>query len=189
MSRRRDSLSLVRDPVARLHFEQWGGVHGRHSDPSHRRAVQHRRDPRAKKFALVILPSDRNTLMRRSPMRRSLHTRSDCFRFAPSEIQAGRSTCRSNSLTIFASSAMTQTQSLPKCSLARATRSFLSRHAPRDVLLTLDKGIPSLPIYPPEQLSGVVLFHPDANGRRAVAHFLLKRLPDVIALDLAGIWS
>lgn len=54
------------------------------------------------------------------------------------------------------------------------------------VLLTLDKGIASLVDYPPQKFSGIVLFRPDTFGRKAVLHFVRERLPDVLALDLAG---
>ena len=51
------------------------------------------------------------------------------------------------------------------------------------ILLTLDKGIASIRDYPPELLSGIVLFRPEASGRGAVLHFIRERLSEVLELE------
>lgn len=54
------------------------------------------------------------------------------------------------------------------------------------VLLTLDKGIGDIRSYPPREYAGIVVFRPNAAGRRAVFEFVRKRLPQVLKLDLYG---
>lgn len=54
------------------------------------------------------------------------------------------------------------------------------------VLLTLDKGIADIRDYNPEELSGIVLFRPDAPGRKAILGFVRVRLPEILSIDLTG---
>ena len=54
------------------------------------------------------------------------------------------------------------------------------------ILLTLDIGIVNVRDYPPQSFSGIVLFRPETFGRGIVLRFIRERLPDVLALDLAG---
>ena len=58
--------------------------------------------------------------------------------------------------------------------------------ASRRILMTLDKGIANLLRYPVHEHSGVVLFRPDATGRRAVLSFVRPRLSDLLEMELAG---
>ncbi len=53
-------------------------------------------------------------------------------------------------------------------------------------LLTLDKGIADIRDYRFEDLSGVVLFRPDALGRKEVLAFLRRHIPGILSLDLKG---
>lgn len=52
--------------------------------------------------------------------------------------------------------------------------------------MTLDKGIASLLQYPINEHGGVVLFRPDATGRRAVLSFVRPRLSELMEMELAG---
>ena len=54
------------------------------------------------------------------------------------------------------------------------------------VLLTLDKGIASIRNYRFDELSGIVLFRPDAPGRKEVLNFVRSYLADISSLDLSG---
>jgi len=54
------------------------------------------------------------------------------------------------------------------------------------ILMTLDKGIASLLQYPIHKHGGVVLFRPDASGRRSVLWFVRARISDLLDMDLAG---
>lgn len=54
------------------------------------------------------------------------------------------------------------------------------------VLLTLDKGIADIRVYPPEQFSGIVLFRPPTSGRAAVIAFVRRHVPAILADDLTG---
>jgi predicted nuclease of predicted toxin-antitoxin system len=53
-------------------------------------------------------------------------------------------------------------------------------------LLTMDKGIANVRVYPPERFSGIVLFRPRASGRGAVPAFVRQHLPAILQTDLAG---
>jgi hypothetical protein len=54
------------------------------------------------------------------------------------------------------------------------------------VLLTLDKGIANVRVYPPEAHSGVALFRPDVSGRGTVLTFVRRYLPTLLEVDLLG---
>lgn len=54
------------------------------------------------------------------------------------------------------------------------------------ILMTLDKGIASLPKYPIGEHAGVVLFRPDSSGRGNVLSFVRLRLDVLLRMDLAG---
>lgn len=54
------------------------------------------------------------------------------------------------------------------------------------ILLTLDKGIGNLQTYPVPHDAGIVLFRPDASGRRAIMAFLLGRFQKLIEMSLKG---
>jgi predicted nuclease of predicted toxin-antitoxin system len=52
------------------------------------------------------------------------------------------------------------------------------------VLLTLDKGIADVRVYPPENFAGIVLFRPPSSGRSAVRTFVRQRLPALLQTPL-----
>ena len=54
------------------------------------------------------------------------------------------------------------------------------------ILMTLDKGIASLLQYPIHEHGGVVLFRPDASGRREVLSFVRSRFENLLEMELAG---
>lgn len=54
------------------------------------------------------------------------------------------------------------------------------------VLLTMDKGIADVRVYPPEVYAGIVLFRPKSQGRQAMLDFIRPRLPLFLAIDLTG---
>jgi hypothetical protein len=54
------------------------------------------------------------------------------------------------------------------------------------VLITLDKGIADVRRYPPRDYAGIVLLRPPSTGRLSVVQFARKRLPQILAADLAG---
>jgi hypothetical protein len=56
----------------------------------------------------------------------------------------------------------------------------------RRVLLTLDKGIADIRVYPPEHYAGIILFRPPTSGRGAVLVFVRRHLPSLLQADLAG---
>jgi hypothetical protein len=58
--------------------------------------------------------------------------------------------------------------------------------AEKRVLLTLDKGIGDLRVYPPAQFEGIVLLRPPTAGRGATLTFARKHLPELLKLDLTG---
>lgn len=53
-------------------------------------------------------------------------------------------------------------------------------------LLTMDKGIADVRVYPPEHYAGLVLFRPPSSGRGAVLAFVRRHLPTILQADLAG---
>ena len=52
------------------------------------------------------------------------------------------------------------------------------------ILLTLDKGIANIHLYPPGACSGIVLFRPDSMGRGEVFRFVQRHLGEVLKLNL-----
>jgi predicted nuclease of predicted toxin-antitoxin system len=54
------------------------------------------------------------------------------------------------------------------------------------ILMTLDKGIASFLQYPVHLHGGVVLFRPDASGRRSVLSFVRSRLESLMEMELVG---
>lgn len=63
---------------------------------------------------------------------------------------------------------------------------LLAAHGESRILLTLDKGIGDVRVYPPEKHAGIVLFRPPSSGRRSVLEFVRKHLPQVLELEIAG---
>lgn len=56
----------------------------------------------------------------------------------------------------------------------------------RRVLLTMDKGIADVRVYPPDQYAGIVLFRPGTQGRAATLMFVRRHLSALLAADLSG---
>ncbi len=54
------------------------------------------------------------------------------------------------------------------------------------ILMTLDKGIGTLLQYPVHEHGGIVLFRPDASGRRSVLSFVRTRLGILLDMELSG---
>jgi predicted nuclease of predicted toxin-antitoxin system len=54
------------------------------------------------------------------------------------------------------------------------------------ILMTLDKGIASLLQFPAHEHSGIILFRPDASGRREVLSFIRSRLEALLEMELPG---
>lgn len=59
-------------------------------------------------------------------------------------------------------------------------------HASGRILMTLDKGIASPLQYPVHEHAGVVLFRPNASGRRTVLSFGRSRLSSLLDMELVG---
>src|SRR5437764_1032631 len=53
-------------------------------------------------------------------------------------------------------------------------------------LLTMDKGIADVRVYPPDQYSGIILFRPKTTGRDATLAFIRQHLPTLLQADLGG---
>jgi predicted nuclease of predicted toxin-antitoxin system len=54
------------------------------------------------------------------------------------------------------------------------------------ILLTLDKGIADIRLFPPAQYPGIVLFRPATSGRGEVLRFVQETLPDILSINLQG---
>jgi predicted nuclease of predicted toxin-antitoxin system len=54
------------------------------------------------------------------------------------------------------------------------------------VLLTMDRGIANVRVYPPEHYAGIILFRPGTSGRGAVLTFIRRYLPALFQADLPG---
>jgi predicted nuclease of predicted toxin-antitoxin system len=54
------------------------------------------------------------------------------------------------------------------------------------VLLTLDKGIADVRIYPPKDYAGLVLLRPQSTGRKAVLDFVRGNLDAILSHELSG---
>ena len=53
-------------------------------------------------------------------------------------------------------------------------------------ILTLDKGIADIRVYPPNQFAGIILLRPGTDGRRALLALLRQHLPTLLQFNLAG---
>jgi predicted nuclease of predicted toxin-antitoxin system len=53
-------------------------------------------------------------------------------------------------------------------------------------LVTLDKGLANVQIYPPSTHAGVILLRPASNGRGAVSRFVMERFPLLPDIDSNG---
>ncbi len=54
------------------------------------------------------------------------------------------------------------------------------------ILLTLDKGIADVRVFPPAAFPGIVLFRPNSMGRGEVLRFVRRHLQEVLQLELKG---
>ncbi len=54
------------------------------------------------------------------------------------------------------------------------------------VLLTIDKGIANVRVYPPHLYSGIVLFRPKSTGRNATLAFVRQHVPTLLSSNLSG---
>jgi predicted nuclease of predicted toxin-antitoxin system len=54
------------------------------------------------------------------------------------------------------------------------------------ILLTMDKGIADIRLFPPAQYPGIVLFRPSTSGRGEVLRFVQQALPDLLSINLSG---
>jgi len=54
------------------------------------------------------------------------------------------------------------------------------------ILLTMDKGIADIRLFPPSLYPGIVLFRPSTSGRGEVLRFVQRTLPDLLSIDLTG---
>jgi predicted nuclease of predicted toxin-antitoxin system len=54
------------------------------------------------------------------------------------------------------------------------------------ILLTMDKSIADIRLFPPSQHPGIVLFRPSNSGRGEVLRFVQQTLPDLLSINLSG---
>lgn len=54
------------------------------------------------------------------------------------------------------------------------------------VLMTMDKGIADVRVYPPDHYAGIVLFRPATQGRGATLAFVRRHLSALLAEELRG---
>jgi predicted nuclease of predicted toxin-antitoxin system len=54
------------------------------------------------------------------------------------------------------------------------------------ILLTLDKGIADVRVYPPERYASIILFRPPSTGRGTVLSFVRRHLPVILGTEIAG---
>jgi predicted nuclease of predicted toxin-antitoxin system len=54
------------------------------------------------------------------------------------------------------------------------------------IVLTMDKGIADVRLFPPRAYPGIVLFRPATSGRGDVLRFVQKALTDLLSTDIAG---
>jgi predicted nuclease of predicted toxin-antitoxin system len=61
-------------------------------------------------------------------------------------------------------------------------------HARADdrILLTMDKDIADVRLFPPSEYPGIVRFRPAASGRGEVLRFVRQALPDLLSTNLEG---
>jgi predicted nuclease of predicted toxin-antitoxin system len=53
-------------------------------------------------------------------------------------------------------------------------------------LITMDKGLADVRIYPPENYAGIILLRPNATGRGEVLQFIENQFPQLPEMELAG---
>jgi hypothetical protein len=53
-------------------------------------------------------------------------------------------------------------------------------------LMTMDKSIADVRVYPPDRYHGIILLRPPESGRAAVLAFVRPRWSTLLALDLVG---
>lgn len=53
-------------------------------------------------------------------------------------------------------------------------------------VLTMDKGIADVRLYPPDQYAGLILLRPRTSGRAATLAFVRKHLPMLLQATLTG---
>ncbi len=72
--------------------------------------------------------------------------------------------------------------------LTGAPDSALTERVQREqrALLTMDKGIADVRMYPPQQYAGLVLLRPGSSGRGAVLAFVRRHLAEILATELTG---
>jgi predicted nuclease of predicted toxin-antitoxin system len=54
------------------------------------------------------------------------------------------------------------------------------------ILLTMDKGIADIRVYPPHQYACIILFRPSTTGSNATLAFIRKHLPALLQANLNG---
>ncbi len=54
------------------------------------------------------------------------------------------------------------------------------------ILLTMDKGIADIRLFPPSMYPGIVLFRLATSGRGEVLRFVQEALTDLLSTDIAG---
>jgi predicted nuclease of predicted toxin-antitoxin system len=54
------------------------------------------------------------------------------------------------------------------------------------ILLTMDKGIADVRLFPPSKYPGIVLFRPATSGRGDVLRFVQQALPHLLLTNLEG---
>ncbi len=81
-----------------------------------------------------------------------------------------------------------EAETVPDEGMAGAADSILLERVRTEgrVLLTMDKGIGDVRIYPPEDYAGIILFRPPTSGRGAVLAFIRRHLPTILQADLDG---
>jgi predicted nuclease of predicted toxin-antitoxin system len=57
------------------------------------------------------------------------------------------------------------------------------------ILLTMDKGIADIRLFPPYVYPGIVLFRPATSGRAEVLRFVRQALPDLLLTNWRGVWQ
>lgn len=53
-------------------------------------------------------------------------------------------------------------------------------------ILTLDKGIADVRVYPPDRYASIILFRPRTTGRSATLAFVRQHLPGLLQASLSG---
>src|SRR5437016_124078 len=81
-----------------------------------------------------------------------------------------------------------EADTVPDQGLAGAADSSIRSHVLSEerALLTMDKGIADLRVYPPDQYAGIILFRPRTTGRNASLAFVRQHLPTRLQSELTG---